>query len=52
MNEYDILTKHYESHDEEGRLLSKHGSVEYITTQKYIHELTYRTSYPYQSTFQ
>ncbi len=38
MNEYDILTEHYESHDEEGRLLSKHGSVEYITTQKYIHD--------------
>ena len=37
-NEYDILTEHYESHDEEGRLLSKHGSVEYITTQKYIHD--------------
>ena len=37
MNEFEILTQHYESHDEDGRLLSKHGRVEYITTQKYIH---------------
>lgn len=34
MNEFEILTEHYESYDEEGRLLSKHGSVEYITSQK------------------
>jgi len=37
MNETDILIRHYETHDEEGRLLSRHGQVEYITTQKYIH---------------
>ena len=24
--------------DEEGRLLSRHGQVEYLTTMKYIHE--------------
>ncbi|MBR3439520.1 MAG: class I SAM-dependent methyltransferase, partial [Clostridia bacterium] len=38
MNEFDILTEYYESYDEEDRLLSKHGSVEYITTQEYIHD--------------
>lgn len=37
MNEYDILTEHYESHDEESRLLSRHGQVEFLTTMKYIH---------------
>ena len=34
----DYLEDYYGSYDEEGRLLSRHGSVEYITTQKYIHE--------------
>ena len=33
----DYLESYYNSYDEEGRLLSRHGSVEYITTQKYIH---------------
>ena len=37
MNELDYLKEYYESYDEEGRLLSKHGQVEYITTMKYIH---------------
>ncbi len=34
----DYLESYYNSYDEEGRLLSRHGSVEYITTQKYIRE--------------
>ena len=34
----DFLKNYYHSHDEENRLLSQHGRVEYITTQKYIHE--------------
>ena len=34
----DYLESYYNSYDEEGRLLSRHGSVENITTQKYIHE--------------
>ena len=38
MTEIDILRQYYEAYDEEGRLLSKHGQVEYITTWKYIHE--------------
>ncbi len=32
------LEEYYNSYDEEGRLLSRHGSVEYLTTRKYIHE--------------
>ena len=34
----DYLENYYNNYDEEGRLLSKHGKVEYITTQKYIHD--------------
>ncbi len=34
----DFLESYYNSYDEDGRLLSQHGQVEYITTQKYIHE--------------
>ena len=32
----DYLKDYYESYDEDSRLLSRHGSVEYITTRKYI----------------
>ena len=32
----EFLTNFYTNYDEEGRLLSKHGRVEYITTMKYI----------------
>lgn len=31
-----ILSQFYSNYDEEGRLLSKHGSVEYFTTMRYI----------------
>ena len=34
----EYLRAYYENYDEEGRLLSRHGRVEYITTMKYIHE--------------
>ena len=34
----DHLESYYNRYDEEGRLLSQHGRVEYVTTQKYIHE--------------
>lgn len=34
----NYLEQYYSNYDEEGRLLSKHGQVEYITTMKYIHE--------------
>ena len=33
------LENYYRQYDEEGRLLSRHGQVEYLTTQRYIHEL-------------
>lgn len=36
METKDYLTNYYERYDEEGRLISKHGMVEYITTMKYI----------------
>ncbi len=32
----DLLTAFYSAYDEEGRLLSPHGQVEYLTTMRYI----------------
>lgn len=32
------LENYYSNYDEEGRLLSRHGQVEYLTTMKYIHD--------------
>ena len=32
------LEDYYNNYDEEGRLLSRHGTVEYLTTMKYIQE--------------
>ncbi len=43
MNEEELLKQYYETHDEEGRLLSRHGQVEYITTMKYIHDCAEKT---------
>ena len=34
----NCLEEYYKAYDEERRLLSQHGKVEYITTQKYIHD--------------
>ena len=34
----NYLDEYYNNHDEEGRLLSRHGQVEYLTTMKYIRE--------------
>ncbi len=34
----NFLEEYYSHYDEEGRLLSKHGQVEYLTTMKYIQE--------------
>ena len=36
METLKALTQFYENYDEEGRLLSQHGSVEYLTTMRYI----------------
>lgn len=33
-----LLDEYYNSRDEDKRLLSQHGQVEYLTTMKYIHE--------------
>ncbi len=39
----DYLENYYNNYDEDGRLLSQHGQVEYLTTQKYIHECLHKT---------
>ena len=31
-----VLTEYYSTYDEDGRLRSKHGSVEFLTTMRYI----------------
>lgn len=36
METFEALTNFYSGYDEEGRLLSKHGQVEYLTTMRYI----------------
>lgn len=36
MEELKYLTDYYSNYDEEGRLTSKYGQVEYLTTMKYI----------------
>ena len=36
METLELLTNFYSNYDEEGRLLSRHGSVEYLTTMRYI----------------
>lgn len=36
MEELKFLEDYYNSYDEEGRLLSKHGQVEFLTTMNYI----------------
>jgi 2-polyprenyl-3-methyl-5-hydroxy-6-metoxy-1,4-benzoquinol methylase len=36
MDTFKALTDFYSNYDEEGRLLSKHGQVEFLTTMRYI----------------
>ena len=36
METLQVLTDFYSGYDEDGRLLSRHGSVEYLTTMRYI----------------
>lgn len=38
MEVLNVLTDFYSNYDEEGRLLSKHGQVEYLTTMRYIYK--------------
>ena len=39
----DYLKEYYESRDEDGRLASQHGQVEFLTTMKYITECADKT---------
>ena len=39
----DYLKEYYESSDEDGRLTSQHGQVEFLTTMKYITECAGKT---------
>ena len=34
----NYIESYYANYDEEGRLASKHGQVEFLTTMKYIHK--------------
>ncbi|MGM9625645.1 MAG: class I SAM-dependent methyltransferase [Eubacteriales bacterium] len=34
----ECLEQYYNMYDEDGRLLSRHGQVEYLTTMKYLHD--------------
>ena len=34
----NYLEEYYNNYDEDGRLLSRHGQVEYLTTMRYIKE--------------
>lgn len=36
MEMLDYLNSYYEQYDEDGRLRSKHGLVEYLTTMRYM----------------
>ena len=36
METFEALTAYYSGYDEEGRLVSRHGSVEFLTTMRYI----------------
>ena len=42
----DLIDEYYNNTNEDKRLLSKHGSVEYLTTMKYIHEYTSKFTSP------
>lgn len=37
------LKEYYESYDEDGRLLSRHGQIEFITTMKSSRNFLHRT---------
>lgn len=36
MDMFEALTSYYTTHNEDGRLISRHGSVEFLTTVRYI----------------
>ncbi len=41
-----LLEDYYKSRDEDKRLLSQHGQIEYLTTMKYIHECISHFDHP------
>ena len=41
-----LLDEYYNSRDEDKRLLSQHGQVEYLTTMRFIHECIFRMNSP------
>ncbi|MCR5809643.1 MAG: methyltransferase domain-containing protein [Clostridiales bacterium] len=41
-----LLEEYYNSRDEDSRLMSQHGRVEYLTTMKYVHECLARFTSP------
>jgi ubiquinone/menaquinone biosynthesis C-methylase UbiE len=41
-----LLEEYYNSRDEDKRLLSQHGQIEYLTTMKYIHEYLSYFAFP------
>ena len=41
----NYLEEYYNNYNEEGRLLSRHGQVEYLTTMRYIKECLEGISY-------
>ena len=41
-----LLEEYYNSRDEDKRLLSQHGQIEYLTTMKYIHESLSNFAFP------
>jgi ubiquinone/menaquinone biosynthesis C-methylase UbiE len=38
MEELKYLTEYYSNYNEDGRLASRHGQVEFLTTMKYINK--------------
>jgi len=38
LRDISYLIKYYENYNEQSRLESKHGKIEYLTTMKYIHD--------------
>ena len=42
METFNALTQYYSNYDEDSRLISRHGSVEYLTTMRYIGKYLHR----------
>lgn len=42
----NYVEQHYDNYDEESRLITQHGQVEYLTSQKYIHDILHEFDHP------